>query len=378
GRIDWDLRIFDNLIPLPEGTSYNSYLVQGSEKTALIDTTNEDGVCEFIANLDGTGVSSLDYLVINHLEQDHSSAIPEVLEKYPDCKLIVSNKGRKMLFEMYEIDEARVHPVKGGDAISLGDTTLEFIDAPWVHWPETMMTLAREPGVLFSCDLFGAHLASSSLFASEIQDVYSPAKRYYAEIMMPYRSHIQKYLGRLKDYKIQLIAPSHGPVFDNPEQILALYRDWVSDETDGSTAITFISMHGTTDRVSRYLANALIDRGQKVELLNLAEADIGKVAMATVDARFIIMATSTVINSPHPIAASTAYLLNLLKPKCPYFGVLSAFGWGAKADEILKGMLPNLNAEFLETVKIRNSPKKEDFFALDKLAGTIAAVNGNA
>ncbi|MBP8976450.1 MAG: MBL fold metallo-hydrolase, partial [Bacteroidetes bacterium] len=228
GVIDWDRRLFDELIPLPDGTSYNSYLIKGSEKIALIDTADPAKEDEFVNNLRETGVQKIDYVIANHAEQDHSGAIPKVLKLYPNAKVVTNEKCKNMLIDLLLIPAEKFITIKDGETLSLGDRTLKFIIAPWVHWPETMLTYLIEDKILFPCDFFGSHLASSELYADDECKVYSSAKRYYAEIMMPFRTNIKKHMEKLASYEIEIIAPSHGPVYRNPKFIMNAYRDWIS------------------------------------------------------------------------------------------------------------------------------------------------------
>ncbi|MFA5252817.1 MAG: FprA family A-type flavoprotein, partial [Phycisphaerae bacterium] len=163
GAIDWDRRLFDELIPLPDGTSYNSYLIKGSEKTALLDTVDPAKTDVLIENLVKSGTGKIDYVVAHHAEQDHSGSIPDVLMLYPDAKVVTNPKCKGMLIDLLQISEDKFITVDDGQTLSLGDKTLQFIYIPWVHWPETMGTYLKEDKIFFSCDFFGSHLATSSL-----------------------------------------------------------------------------------------------------------------------------------------------------------------------------------------------------------------------
>jgi len=198
GAIDWARRLFDALIPLPDGTSYNSYLIKGSEKTALIDTVDPTMEGVLINHLNQLGVKNINYVVAHHAEQDHSGSLPKVLEKYPQAEVITTPKCKGMLIDLLKIPEKRFITVEDKETISLGDRTLEFIHAPWVHWPETMLTYLREDKIFFTCDFFGSHLATTDLYVTDEGQVYEAAKRYFAEIMMPFRTNIQKNLEKNK------------------------------------------------------------------------------------------------------------------------------------------------------------------------------------
>ena len=188
GAIDWNRRLFDSLIPLPDGTTYNAYLVQGSEKTALLDTVDPPMVYQLLAQL--KHVPQVDYIVSHHAEQDHSGSIGAVLDKFPRAKVVVTSKAKSMLQDLLNIQEEAFITVEDGKTLSLGDRTLKFIHTPWVHWPETMVTYLEEDKILFSCDFFGSHIASADLYVKDQCRVYEAAKRYFAEIIMPFRSYV--------------------------------------------------------------------------------------------------------------------------------------------------------------------------------------------
>ena len=371
GAIDWDRRLFDELIPLPDGTSYNAYLVRGSEKTALLDTVDPAKEEELTINLQKLGIKRIDYVVSHHAEQDHSGAIPRILKDYPEAKVVTNPKCKSMLTDLLDIPEDKFITVDDGGTLSLGDKTLKFVYTPWVHWPETMVTYLREDKILFSCDFFGSHLATSDLFVADKALVYESAKRYYAEIMMPFRPPIRNNLERVKDLNIEMIAPSHGPVYDEPGFILDAYRDWVSDKVKNEVVLPYVSMHGSTRRMVDYFVDALMERGITVKPFNLTATDIGELAMALVDAATIVIASPTVLVGPHPSAVYAAYLTNALRPKTKFASVIGSYGWGGKMVDQISGMLTNLKVELLQPVLVKGHPREEDFKALDRLADEI-------
>jgi flavorubredoxin len=372
GAVDWDRRLFDSLIPLPDGTSYNSYLIQGNEKTALIDTVDPTMEQVLVNHLDELKVKNIDYVIANHAEQDHSGTIPRVLEKYPEAKLVCTPRCKGMLIDLLLVAGDRFITVEDKETISLGDRTLEFIHAPWVHWPETMLTYLREDKILFPCDLFGSHLATSNLYVTDEGQAYEAAKRYYAEIMMPFRTNIQKNLDKIKDYPIAVIAPSHGPMYDKPEFIIKAHRDWAFCEPKNIVVLPYISMHGSTRRMVAYFVEALAQRGVTVKQFDLTVTDLGKLAMALVDAATIVIGTPTVHAGPHPGAASAASLANVVRANVKFASIIGSYGWGGKTVEQLVAMIPNLKVELLPTVIVKGYPREADFTALDNLAETIA------
>ncbi|MFH0942414.1 MAG: FprA family A-type flavoprotein [Chloroflexota bacterium] len=373
GAVDWDRRLFDELIPLPDGTSYNAYLVRGSQKTVLIDTVDPTMTELLVANLDSLGIKTLDYVVANHAEQDHSGTLPEILARYPMAKLLCTPKCQPMLVDLLAVSPERIMAVEDRAKVSLGDRTLEFIHAPWVHWPETMLSYLPEEKILFPGDLFGSHLATSDLYVTDEGQVYEAAKRYYAEIMMPFRANIEKHLERLQGYPIELIAPSHGPLYPRPAFILDAYHSWVLDPLENTVVLAYVSMHGSTRLMVRHLAAALVARGVSVKQFDLASVDIGKLAVALVDAATLVLGTPAVLAGAHPKAIYAAFLANALRPKTRFATIIGSFGWGSRLKEQVIGMLPNLKVEMLEPVLAKGLPGEVDFQALDNLAAAIAA-----
>lgn len=373
GVIDWDRRLFDELIPLPDGTSYNSYLIKGSEKTALLDTVDPTKTAVLADNLVKAGTDGIDYIIAHHAEQDHSGSIPDMLALYPEAKVVTNPKCKGMLIDLLNISEDKFITVDDGQTLSLGDKTLQFFYVPWVHWPETMATYLQEDKILFPCDFFGSHLATSSLFVDDEQGVYEAAKRYYAEIMMPFRAPIRKNLEKIKNLQIEMIAPSHGPVYNNPEFIIDAYKDWVSDEVSNEVVLPFISMHASTGKMVEYFVNALIDRGITVKQFNLSVTDIGKLAISLVDAATIVLGSPTVLTGAHPQVAYACILANALRPKTKFASIIGSYGWGGRCAEQITGLIGNLKVELLEPVIVKGCPKDNDFVALDRLADEILA-----
>jgi len=372
GAVDFDRRLFDELIPLPNGTSYNSYLIRGSEKTALIDTVDPTKEYELISNLCHMGIERIDYIVINHAEQDHSGSLPMILEFYPDAAIVTNEKCRDLLIALLHVPPEKFQIVKDRETISLGDRTLRFFLTPWTHWPETQLTFLEEDRILFPCDLFGSHLATSDAFMSDERTTYISAKRYYAEIMMPFRGSIRGYVEMVRTLSPAMIAPSHGPVYKNPAFILDAYADWTSDTVKNEVVIPYVSMHGSTAKMVDYLTEALISRGITVKPFNLSRTDTGELAMALVDAATVVVATPTVLFGPHPLIVSATYLANLLRPKTRVVSVIGSYGWGGKAVDTVVKMLDHVKAEVLEPVMVRGLSDEAALRGLDRLADEIA------
>jgi flavorubredoxin len=369
GAVDWDRRLFDSLIPLPDGTSYNSYLITGSEKTALLDTVDPSMKESLFEQLQA--VPRLDYLICHHAEQDHSGSIPFVLEKYKEAKVVTNEKCKAMLIDHLHISPERITTISDGDTLPLGNKTVKFIFTPWVHWPETMCSYLVEDRILFSCDFFGSHLAASDLYVKNEALVIESAKRYYAEIMMPFRLPIQGNLQKVKALQIDMIAPSHGPIYNRPALIIDAYTEWVLGKPKNEAVIAYVTMHDSTRRMVRHLLGRLAARGITVHQFDLPVTDIGKLAMSLVDAATVIIGAPTVHGGPHPAAMYAAYLANALRPKLKFASVVGSYGWGGKMAEHIAGMLSTVKPEIISPVIVKGLPREADYTALDALAETI-------
>ncbi len=373
GAVDWDRRLFDSLIPLPDGTSYNSYLIKGSEKTVLLDTVDSALPELLLGNLKALNITTLDYIVAHHAEQDHAGAIPHVLAAYPKAKVVTNAKCRDLLIDEMHVPAEKFITIEDKGTLSLGNKTLTFYLAPWVHWPETMFTYVAEDKMLFTCDFLGSHLATSDLFVTDEAVVYESAKRYYAEIMMPFRVNVRKHLDLIKTLAVDMICPSHGPMYDKPAFILNAYADWSSENVKNEVVIPFVSMHGSTKIMVDHLTQALTERGVTVKRFDLPHSDIGKLAMSLVDAATIVVGSPTVLAAAHPAAAHAVFLANALRPKTKFVSIIGSFGWGGKMIEQLAGMISSLKVEIIPPVVIKGLPKEQDLAALDGIADAIVA-----
>lgn len=372
GTEDWDREIFDELIPLPEGTSYNSYLIEGSDKTAIIDTADPAKYDIYISNIKNI---KIDYIISNHAEQDHSGLIPEVLKLNPHAKIVTNEKCKTFLIDLLHLDEKDFFIIDNNDTLSLGDKTLKFILYPWVHWPETMLTYLIEDQILFSCDLFGAHYAGNSLFVKDKYKLYYDAKRYFSEIMMPFTKIISKNFSKVTDLSINYIAPSHGPVHNEPDFIIDAYKDWLSETPKNLVLLCYVSMHESTRIAMEYLLDILTENKIDAVLYNLTKTDVGDLANHLVDASTIIFGTPTVLAQPHPTCTYTAVLANALKSKFKYAGIINSYSWGGKTVDILKSTLSNFKGEFFEPVMIKGKPREEDYKQIKELANKIIEKN---
>jgi flavorubredoxin len=284
---------------------------------------------------------------------------------------VTNEKCRDLLIALLHLPPDRFMVIKDSETLSLGDRTLEFFLTPWTHWPETQITYLREDKILFTCDLFGSHTGTSDLRVTDEGEIYHSAKRYYAEIMMPFRNSIKGYVEMVKALSPAVIAPSHGPLYPRPQFILDAYADWVSDAVKNEVVIVYVSMHGSTQKMVEHLTDALIARGITVKPFSLTRTDIGELAKALVDTATIIIATPTVLFGPHPQIVYATYLANLLKPKVRFASVIGSYGWGGKSVETMVKMLDHVKVELIEPVMVRGLPDEKTFLALNRLADDI-------
>jgi len=376
GALDPDRAVFDGLLPLPKGTTYNAYLVQGSEKTALIDTVEPEKLDELLANLEG--VEKIDYVVSHHAEQDHSGSIPAILEKYPEATLLCLQKNKEMLMDLMTIPEDRIQVVEDGEEISLGNKTIRFMHFPWVHWPETAVTYIPEDKILFSCDFLGSHHSFDTIFAGENPEVFHGAKEYYVQIMMLYSRMTAKYLDRLAELDIEYICPSHGSVYDKPQIILDLYEKWMRGEPDNLALIAYVSTHGSTKIMAEQLKTSLEERGVQVLLKDLIGLPLNELAGVLTDAATIVLGSSVIMAALHPLAFNTAFLIDRLKPKAKFLGVIGSYGWSPGPLKKAADLFPSYKADVVGAVIAKGHPKAEAFAELDALAEIIAAKHKEA
>lgn len=372
-----DRKLFDELIPLQNGTSYNSYIIIGSEKTALIDTVDPAKTEVLLNNIKNTGIENIDYIIANHAEQDHSGSLPKMLEMYPNAKVITNQKCKDFLMDLLHIPEEKFKVIQDEEEISLGNKTLKFILTPWVHWPETMCTYLKEDKILFSCDFFGSHYADFDLFVDDKDKnqrniVEHAAKRYFAEIMMPFRIQIKSNIEKISQNEIKIIAPSHGPAYKNPKFITDLYKEWISDNTKNKVIIAHVSMHDSTKTAAEYLEKKLKEKDIEVILVNLTNADIGDFAIQLIDTKTVIFGAPCFLANIHPVAQNAIFLFNALRPKTKVVSFFGSFSWGARTNEQFKQMISNLKCEIVEPILIKGLPKDEDYRKMDEFSNEIA------
>ena len=374
GVKDQNRRLFDGLIPLPHGTSYNSYLVVGSDKVALIDTVNPGFEGELVDKVsEHVDPAKIDYVIMNHAEPDHANATSHMLSVAKGAKLVTTAKGKEAAMMYFGVPEDRIMVVDEGSSIDLGGRTLKFVDAPWLHWPETMFTYLVEERILFPCDFFGSHIAYGEFYADEFGDGHTLelAKLYFAEIMMPFRKPALKALEKVKALDPKIIAPSHGVMYREPKLIMDAYESWAGEKMKKKVLIPYVSMWGSTEKMVKTLKAALVDKGIEVQVFDLTVSDVGHVAKQLVDTPIVVIGAPTVLGGAHPVATYAALLTKTLRAPTRYAAILTSHGWSGGAVKQLSEMLSGTKIEVLDVIDSKGPAGEEEISRILKLADTI-------
>ncbi|MCM8795872.1 MAG: flavodoxin domain-containing protein [Candidatus Omnitrophica bacterium] len=345
GVIDWDVRHFHgHTYTTKRGTTYNAYLIV-DEKTVLIDTVYGNFGAELIENITQIiPVEKIDYVIANHVEIDHSGALPEILKLSPKAKVIGTEKCKEGLYRHY-YGNWNFQVVKTADKLNLGKRTLTFIEAPMIHWPDSMFSYCPEEELLLPNDAFGQHYATSERFDDEVDQclLMEEAKKYYANILWPLSGLIQKKIEDLQkmNFKIKMIAPSHGVIWrKDPMKIINAYLSWAKNETKPKVVIVYETMWGATEKMARRLAAGISEAGVEVKIFNIASSDRTEVLTEMLDAKGFLFGSSTHDNDMLPSLAAFMELFKGLKPKNRFSACFGSYGWAGGAvkeiEEVVK------------------------------------------
>lgn len=344
GGIDWNERNFHGYTT-ERGSTYNAYLIM-DEHITLIDTCKPQFGPELIERVSEiVNPSRIEYLISNHVEQDHSGAIPAICELSPDVKIVTSNpSGLRGLTAHY--GERNYLPVKSGESLNIGARTLTFVHTPMVHWPDNMVTYSPYDRILFSNDAFGQHFASSKHFDDEVglPEVLEQAQKYYANIVMPYSRNVAKALDSLEGLDIDMIAPSHGVIWrSNAADILDIYKRWSSLQYEEYAVVVYDSMWHTTEAMAHEIVEAFVESGIPARLFDLKVNHISDIMTEVLDARYVAVGSPTLNNGMMPTVASFLCYLKGLSPKTGWEGRIGipfgSYGWGPTGpNEVAEGL----------------------------------------
>ncbi len=362
GVQDEDLRKFDIVFDTMYGTTYNSYLVKGRDKTVIVDTVKNTFTEQYLENIEElTSFDKIDYIVINHAEPDHSGSLEKLLEKAVNAKVVCSRPASMMINEI--VNRKLDYIIVGsGDSLSLGDLTLEFMNTPYLHWPETMFTYLKEEKVLFPCDFFGSHYGRDTVDYDLSEDeMWENRKFYFDNIMSPFKKFALQALDKIKDWEVEIICPSHGPVHrGNFEETKAIYRKW-STEVKGEKKILvgYLSCYGFTKSMAVAISKGINDNGIKSNLVDLASKDTGYLVGKILEADAIAIGSSTInrdVLEPFSriFAGVVTYIVR--DRKAVVFG---SYGWSGEATKHMEERLTQLGYNVIGNYKTKLKPNEE-------------------
>lgn len=381
--VDWvgvrhpDLKVFDDLFPTHNGTTYNSYLVRGSQKTAVIDTVKAPFTDEFLAKLsEHIAPEKIDMVVVNHTEPDHSGAVIALIETNPDIEVFCTKAGENFLRQLLN-RSFNSHVVTDGEEVDLGGKTLRFILAPYLHWPDTMFTYLVEEKVLFPCDAFGAHYCPTRLFDDEIADFSYDFFFYFDCIMRPFKDKIRDAVAKVEDLEIDMVCPSHGPIRrQGGRGAIAAYKRWAAPAptTERPKALmAVLSSHGNTRAMAEVIAEELERQGLDVQIFMVSQMRDDDYRNALEEADVLLIGTPTIQRDAPPHIWHALALISSVTPKARLAAVFGSYGWSGEAvkmvEERLRGLKFKLAAEGLT---FRFSPTVENVDACRKFAEQVA------
>nr|MDO8098831.1 FprA family A-type flavoprotein [Candidatus Njordarchaeota archaeon] len=366
GSVDWNLRDFHGYTTQRGGT-YNAYLVV-DDKSVLVDTVKYPFFNELVDHVrEIMEPEKLDYIVINHIEPDHSSAFPDVIKLAPNATVVCTQRGKEGLIKLYGEFSNPVKTVKTGDEVKLGKRTLKFIEAPMVHWPDSMFTYIVGDALLMPNDAFGQHLASSGRFDDEVDEavLMEEAAKYYANILMPLATLIVRKIDEVTNMgvPINMIAPSHGVIWRaNPSKIVRAYLDWSKGYLNKpKVIIVYDTMWGSTEKMARTIVDGVRSTGAEAKLLKLRISELTDIAYEILDAKAVIVGSPTLDNSMFPpVAAFLTYMAGL-KPRGKIWAFFGSYGWGGGAVKKMIEMMKSEKFELHEpAVEVKFAPTKEE------------------
>ncbi|MDY6964642.1 MAG: FprA family A-type flavoprotein [Halobacteriota archaeon] len=349
GAIDWNLRDFHGYVTA-KGTTYNSYLIV-DEKIALVDTVKYTHTDEMLRRIrDIIDPKDIDYMIANHVEMDHSSSLTAIMDIAKDAKVVSTERGKEGFTKYYDCDWDFI-TVKSGDEIKLGKKTLTFLEAPMLHWPDSMFTYVKEDKVLLPNDGFGQHVATSKRFDDEVGDVMEDAATYYANILMPLSSLVVNKIDEVVKLgiEIEMICPSHGIIWrSDPGKIIEAYVKWGKGETSEKAVIVYDTMWGSTDKMAKAILEGISSEGVEVKLLKLRENHRSDVMKEVLDTKAVIVGSPTLNNGMFPTVADFLTYMKGLRPKNKIGAAFGSHGWAGGAVKVVEAELEAAKFEMMK------------------------------
>ncbi len=365
GVVDWNLRDFHGYVT-SRGTTYNAYLIR-DEKTALVDTVRHNFAEELTRNIEElTSLEKIDYIIVNHVEMDHSGSLPEIAALCKNAKIIACQRGKDALIEHYGPEFSRVEVVKTGDELKLGKHTLRFLETPMLHWPDSMFSYVVEDKILISNDAFGEHFASSERFDDEVdqQVLMDEARTYYANILMPFAPLITRKIQEVVQMgiPIDMIAPDHGVIWrKDPSKIINAYLKWSAFESVQKVIIVFDTMWGSTDKMARAIEEGVASEGVDVRVLKLRATDNTEVVTEILEAKAVVVGSPTLNSQMFPTVSSFLTYITGLRPRGKLWAFFGSYGWGGGA---VRGMVETAKKTGFEvyepSIEVKYVPDSDD------------------
>lgn len=360
GAIDWQLRNFHGYLT-QRGTTFNSYLIL-DDKIVLIDTVKHNGIDQMLERISKViDPGKIDYVVSNHVEMDHSGGIEELTKVAKNLTVITSPGGEKGLKAHYN-QNWNFKIIKSGEIIPIGNRNLQFFPTPMVHWPDNMVTYLVEDKILFSNDAFGQHLASSERFDDDypFHIIMEEAKKYYANIVLPYAAQVNKALEVTSGLNIETIAPAHGICWrSHIDDIVKAYKKWAANQTDKKALIIYDTMWGSTEKIAQAVANAFENKGINISMLNLRHNHISDIMTEVLTAQYICVGSPTLNNNMLPTVASFLTYLKGLSPKNRSGLAFGSYGWNGQSVSQVEEILTDCGFVLVDSVKVQYVPDEE-------------------
>ncbi|UCD71458.1 MAG: FprA family A-type flavoprotein [Syntrophobacterales bacterium] len=345
------------------------------EKIALVDTVKAPFAGEMVEGINNIiAPESIDYLIINHVEMDHSGSLPLIRETLPRVKILCSPRAEEELKHHYG-EEIPLSVVKTGDVLELGGKTLTFVEVPMVHWPDSMVTYVKEDKVLLPNDAFGQHMATSERFDDEVGwDIIRPElAKYYANIVMPYGAQVLKALEALKGIEIEVIGPSHGLIWRQYiPQVVATYEKWAKGETEKRCIIVYDTMWGSTEKMAGAIYRGLTEEGVPTKMYRLSNSDRSDIVKEMLEARGLLLGSPTLNNGLYPSVAEFSTYIKGLRPKGRIAAVFGSYGWGMGATKTLSGDLQAAGMEVVDDLQVKFVPLGEKIDKCEHLGRRVA------
>ncbi len=380
GAIDWNIRDFHGY-STEKGTTYNSYLIK-DKKIALFDTVKLEFKDDLLFHLGELldDPSRIDYIIVNHVEMDHSGSLPEIIDLIKPEKIFCSKNGHRALVEHFHREDWPYQVVATGDSISLGEKTISFIETPMLHWPDSMFSYVNEDKLLISSDAFGQHLATTERYADQVSDcdLMHQAAKYYANILMVFSPNIQRLLEKVGEMKLEIdmIAPDHGVIWrgERCADIISAYDNWCHYHSHNKALVIYETMWHSTHKMANAIGSQLAHNGMEVKVLNLKVNHRSDIMTDVLDAKALILGSSTLNNNMMPAMADFITYFKGLRPKNKVVAAFGSYGWSGEAVKHINQAMEGINLPLAHPgLRVKNVPRNEDFTACRELADVVAA-----